>query len=326
MANSAFHRFFFASFAVIFAAALAGGCGDAAVRDNEALQNDAPTLQRLEAINARLVSSNNIRPEDFIWLKEIEKRYPKAELVRRVMRNALVARSDWQAVIDFFGTEEGLGRDDRMTLAGAHYKLGNFEKTATLLEPLKNSEPRDVPALTLLARSKYAMGDASGCIAILSPIEGQLSSSGTKDELALLGLAYLDQQNFDEAIRVFKSVQELDPTDIASANGLSRAFYAKGDMAKADEYRKRTEAAQSNRASMEIRGRNFVQQSYRLEAAWADKNYEEVVRLCREMLATAEGANRQAVYQYLVLAYRALGRDAEAEAAANEARKTAQIR
>lgn len=296
-------------------------CGDSALRDEAALKNEPQAIQRLDQINRILVGSKTITPDDFNYVKELHGRFPNAALIRSVMKNALIARSDWQGLLDFLGPAEELTGEDKIIAASALFKMGEFAAALKLTEDLVSTDPGNIEAVSISARCHYSLGNSPATISLFSPISTRLEQEKRKDDLTLLGLALLDIDRTDDAIAAFRSAFDIDPNDPSSANGLSRAYYVKGDTNRAEEFRKRTDAAQERLSAMELRGRAFVQQSYRLEAAWKERNYSEVVRLAREMLPNADDKNKAALYQYLIESYKALGRNSEADLALEEARR-----
>lgn len=318
---NAFRQISFCLLFPVLAVALSTGCGQTAPDDDARLKKDVAAVERLERINRVVAGSKNIPPDDFAFVRSTHKEYPNAALTRLVLKNSLIARADWAALLEFLGPESALTADERIVAASARFKIGEFLRAIDILEPVLNEHPNRIEARSLAALCRYSSGDAASAVAMLEPVADLLVAEKRKDDLTLLGLAYLNQQMPDDAIRHFERVQAIDASDVPSSNGLSRAYYAKGDLARSEEFRKKTDMAMTRLAQAEQQGREFVQQSYKLEAAWKAKRFDEVILLARRMLPRAEANNKAALYQYIIESNKALGNNSEAETALAEARR-----
>lgn len=308
-----------AAFILLLSIIVLSGCQDRSNADEARLKGDIATLQRLEQINKAAASSKTIPPDDFAFVKETYSRYPNSESARRVLKNALVVRQDWEALITLLGETSKLVQEDQITLASAYFKTGEFETSLKILESLQKNASASIEATSLMAHCFYSLGQSGRTISLLEPIIDSLISEKRVDDLNVLGLAMLQDKKPDAAIYAFEHVRRIDPEDPWSTNGLSRAYYAKGDLVKAEEFRELTERAQIQLTTKETRSHGFVQQSYQLESAWKEKRYEEAIRIARQLIPISDAKNKPVLYKYLIESYKALGRISDAEAAAAEA-------
>jgi tetratricopeptide (TPR) repeat protein len=137
-------------------------------------------------------------------------------------------------------------------------------------------------------------------------------------------MIYFYKGDQGRAVEVLKKTVEINPDYIASLNALSRVYAAKGDSAQADLYRAQAESAHARQTADEARRMRLTSRARDLERAFAAGSYAECIAIAREMLQTADDAQKPALYEYIGKAYQATGKQAEAQAAFQEAARLQQ--
>lgn len=284
---------------------------------------DPATEQFLGRITPALAAGRKISPEDFERLREIYRKYPQADPIRRAYQTALVRREDWGTLEEFLTRQKsGLSAEENRLLAKVYVKLGKFRQALEILQPLIETDPEDVEIRGLAGISLFNLGEQEAAGRHFDSVWERLIAEKKIEEIALRGIIYYRRDRLPEAVRTLETALEIDPGHIPSLNTLSRIYARRGDAERARLYSEKTSARQK-----EIRRETFeksrrVGQIYELERAWADKNYREVIELANKLLpATSDKKEKMVLYQYLFNTYRALGRTSEAEEVADQVRK-----
>jgi len=297
-----------------------GGCSDARERDKQALAADKASLGELARIEQVLASGMPLQPSDYESLKKIREKFPRATKVKDTYTSALIKREDWQALIDLFGSEpEGsLSANDKANLARAYFRLGRFADVVTSAEPLVAADPENIDLAALLAGGYYNTGRFDEADALLAKFWPRIEGERRVSEMTLRALVFSRQGKDEESRVLLERVIVLQPENVTALNALSRSHFAKGDVARAEELRKRTEDAQAKITSEENRALRKVQLIYELQDKWNQQQYPDVIVIARQALEVSDAQTKPVLYQYIAESYTRLGRTEEAKAAVEE--------
>jgi tetratricopeptide (TPR) repeat protein len=144
------------------------------------------------------------------------------------------------------------------------------------------------------------------------------------DGLTLLGMAYFRLGESAKATDALTQSLEFAPEDAPAINTLNRIYGAAGNTAQADIYREKLRAINNKTKAEEKRLTRLVPLYYQLEDAYEAKDLGKVVDLAKQIEPMADKQTKLTVYQYLVAAYRGLGREAEAQQVIAKATKLSQ--
>lgn len=294
-----------------------------------ACQNEALTTadkSEIVRINQVLVSGQPLAARDFESLKQFREKYPKAPEVKQTYKNALVRREDWTSLQSFLLETpiNQLSREDKTTLGKAYFKDGDFEEAAKIGKLMMDENPNDLEAASIFANAAFSLGRYDEAASALDRLMDQYINQKRADEIGLRGMIYFSQNDNPKAIDLLKKALEISPDFVPAANGLSRIYAAQGNSAQAEEYAVKVEKIFEKITAIERIQTKLVALTYKLQEAYREKRFEEVVSLVKQMLPEAEDKNKPALYQYLANAYQALGKQQEAQQAMNEAAKLTQ--
>lgn len=287
------------------------------------LKKDSQAVAQLSDITNSM-KANRLTSEEIENLKKIQEKYPNLPQVNQIYLQALILRNDWQTIAELLGKKNvnQLTREEKISLAKVHFKLGEYQKTIDSLAPLPE---KDIQAKNLLGQAFFQSGQTDKALAVMEEIKPESVAQKRVDDLSLLGLIYLRQNDAEKAVEILRKAIEINPDHIASNNALSLAYLRKGEEANAEIYRKKTSELQKKAADETFQKSRRVQIFYDIEKAWSAKNYDEVIKLADEALQlTADNNEKLTLYQYLFESYKAQGNDADAEKILAEAQKLQQ--
>lgn len=284
------------------------------------MATDSAASSELARIEKVLGSGQPFLPKDFESLKSILGKYPSAERVIESYKSALIKREDWAALADFLIAQPPgkLSRTDRANLARAALRLGRYDDVITTAKPLVDEDPNDVDTAVILGAGYFNIGRLDESARMFdrhwSAIVGQKRIS----EITLRGLIHHRQGNDEKAIEILSKSVELSPDNITALNALSRIYNARGDLSRAEEFRRRNEAAQAKQAAEAARASRQVQMLYELQDKWEQQKYTDVIMIARRAIESATESNKAVLYQYIAESYSKLGKPEDARAALME--------
>jgi tetratricopeptide (TPR) repeat protein len=296
---------------------------------SESNQNDSPptkddqTLSEIARINQVLTTGQPLTPADFESLKKIFEKYPKDSQVRNIYQSALVKREDWISLEKFIGEipPNELSRSDQLNLAKVYLKLGRYQDLIDLMKPLAEATPNDTDFNSLLSFGYFYLGQNEEAARHLDLVWNKLLKEKRADEITTRGMIYFRQNNYPKAIEVLEKAIEINSQNATATNTLSRIYAAQNNAEKAEEFRKKTAEIHQKGEEFEAKAIQNVEMIYKLQTAWKEKNYSEVIELAQKILPESDEKNKAALYQYIAESYKALGKNVEAKAALAELQK-----
>ncbi|MEZ5307824.1 MAG: hypothetical protein R2684_11830 [Pyrinomonadaceae bacterium] len=301
---------------VIFLPLLLVSCGSPSSR----LNAESGRKAQFDVIAGKVNRGVSPSQSEFEVLVGLRKDFAGAEEIEATYERALMIRGDLRSLVDLYSGigNAKLSAPQRANYARALTRLGRFEDALALTSGVdlgSDSEMRTVASLSLfqLDRSKEAKK-------ILDDNWDKILAEKSAVEISVRGLIYFYDGENKKAIETLQKAQEFDPLNLAAANGLSRVYYASGDIEKAKEAESNVRDTFAKLTSAERQKLRFVDVVNRLKAAFEKEKYEDVVQLGREALPMADQQNKKVVYQYIYSALKALGRHDEANRVVTEAR------
>ncbi|MCG8691161.1 MAG: PEP-CTERM system TPR-repeat protein PrsT, partial [Minwuiales bacterium] len=117
--------------------------------------------------------------------------------------------------------------------AALSYAQNQLEQAKALLEQYRARAPRDLRAAKLIAAVHLRQNAPADAIQVLEPIAG--NNTDDFQLLALLGNAYMADQQFDKATELFEQAGQLDPDNTDLQTRLAASRLGLGDPARAVE-------------------------------------------------------------------------------------------
>ncbi len=299
------------------------GCQADQESDDSKLTKDRNATVELNRINAVLASTQPVTRLDVETLAALRTRYPNATVVRQLYQGALIKRGDWAAAEQIISSipEPQRTTADRLNLARIHFKLGRFHDAAEVLRRIQPGDAERLEVTGLLGQALFYEGKVDEAMGTLEGVRDQLLAQKRGDDLAVLATAYSRRGDHQRAIELLQKAAEAAPENVPVLNALSRAYGAAGDAAKAESTAMKLGEVNARVAEREKKRSRLVPLFYRLEDAYAAKDYERVIALVEQLQPESDDATKPTLYQYLAAAYKAQGKEAEArralEAAAN---------
>jgi predicted Zn-dependent protease len=312
---SAERKLLIATFVVATAAALS--CLDRRTRDTVRLESDKAAMTELDRLNSLLAQGRPVTRIDLDSLNQIRERYPDSPVVRKILQGALIKRGDWAAAEQMFLEMPDHERTnaDRLNLAKIFFKQGKFVDAIELLKKVSPDQNERVEVVSLLGQSQLYSGALDEAANTLEAVRAGLVAQARADDLTTLGTIYFRK---GEALR---QAVAASPDNIAANNLLTRIYAVNGDAVNASLHQARVKAINERVAADEKKRSRFVPLYYQLEDAYAARDFEKVIAIVKRIQPEADYTTRQTLYQYLVVAYEAQGKQTEAQNARNEAAK-----
>jgi len=296
-------------------------CQNKSESDAARLATDKSALAEIKRINTNLAGGQTVSQSDVDSLNKLREKYQASAEVRQSLQAVLIKRGDWAAVEKLIGETPESERtgDERITLAKVYFKLGRFQDAADTLKNLPPDRTTELETKSLLGQAQFYLGQTAEATQTIDSIWKQILAQKKTDEITLRGMIYFHQGNLDQAAETLKMATEIAPENVSANNALSRVYAAKGDAANAEIYLAKTQKVNEIAAAAEKKKSRLVPLFYRLEDAYKAKKYDEVISLARQILPESDEKNRAVLYQYLVGAYQAQGKTAEAQNAMADA-------
>lgn len=281
--------------------------------DEAALQNDPGTKTEVNRIMRELAAGKKVSQEDVDAINKISEKYPTAESVRQARQAILINRQDWAELEKFFNEKPAaeLTAEDKLNLGKVYFKLGRFDEAAAALEPLQS--PGNIEATSLLATVYFQMGKYDQAKQILDGSWENILSGKRTDDMVTRGMIYFYQGEKEPAIAMLEKALAIEPEKISANNGLSRIYAAQGDEEKAAEYLARVQKEFDRITTEEQTRTKMVAQMYKLQDAYQNRRFQEVVEIGEAIIPQVDAGNKLALYQYLYNSYQNLGKTREAE-------------
>ncbi len=302
------------------------GCASRAERDQASFEADASARTEVRRIEAALARTQNIQQSELDFLKKLHAKYPAAAEVSSTLQAALQARQDWDALEKLLTEKPAAARTpgEQVNLAKVYIKLGRYRDASDILGAMADAAPQDLELNSLAGYALYYEGKYDEAARDFDRVWDALVAAKKIDELMMRGMIYFYKSDQERASEVLKKTVKINPDYIAGLNALSRVYAAKGDGAQADLYRAQAERAHARQTADEARRMRLTSRARDLERAFTAGRYAECIEIAHEMLQTADDAQKPALYQYLGQAYQATGKQAEAQAAFQEAARLQQ--
>lgn len=312
---------------VLLLACLFFGCGDKlAAGKQETIANPQEHAELVQLNNA-FSSSKRVSKEQFSRVKALKEKYPMVGEVRQAYRNALVIRSDWDALEKFL-TEiprAELDQDNLLTLAKVYIKLGKYEESIEILRPVVEAGPNNVETSSLLGLAYFYSDDLARSASVLDAVWQQLVDLKRSDEINARGIIDFRQNNLQSAIEKLNIALSIDPENVTASNTLSQVYARTGNAEQAEKYRQLTVDINQRKISGLRDANNQVGAIVGLETAWKNKDHARVIELAKILLEKSPGKSEKIVlYQYLNESYKATGNESESQGALAEIRKLQQ--
>ena len=311
---------------VIAVLLLVNSCQSAREGDTTRLEMDGAATAELNRINALLTTNRPITKIDVDALTKLRSEYPGSPVVRRVLQGALIKRGDWasaETVINEIPERERTNAD-RINLAKVFFKQGKFRDTIDVLKGISPGPDERVEVAALLGQSQFYNGNFDDAAKTLESVRNELASQKRGDDLAHLGMTHYRLAENPKALEVLQQAVEMSPQNITAHSALVRVHTALGDTAQAEAWRLKLQAINDRIAADEKKKSRLVPLYYQLEDAYAAKDFDKVVSLVAQIQPDADDTTRGALYQYLANAYRAKGKEREAQKALDDAARLTQ--
>lgn len=305
--------------------AFLAACETKTTNDEAAYKTDAAASQTVNQANIFLQNRQRLPPETFSKLKKLYEQYPRSKTVADAYRAALVAKEDWATLIDVIQRTpaDKLTTEDKLDRIKASIKLGRYNYAADELKALPATE-NGLEVDILSANANFYLGNYDASKALLDKNWAQVVSAKRVDEITMRALVYFYQGDSDKAVELLNNAIEYNPDYFPAFNALSRVYAAKGDVAKADAYLKDVQKIFDKVTADERRKVQLVDKSNKLQEAYQDQRFQEVVDLANEILVQANGKEKAVLYQYQYQSYQALGKQKEAQEVLAKARQLQQ--
>lgn len=318
------HQFFLLA-CMIFSLTLAG-CASQAETDQKNFEGDKAAVTEVRRIQAALARRQTVPQSDLELLKSLHAKYPRATEVQQTLQSMLQERQDWDALEQLLTAEPEAERTqaEQIYLAKIYIKLGRYRDASRIAGTLAEAAPNDLELNALAGHAWYFEGQYDNAARAFDRVWDALLSAKQLDEMMMRGMIYFYKGDKDRALEVLKKTVEINPDFIPGNNALARVFAAKGDQQQAAFYRDQADRLQARRVAEETRKRRLVARGHDLETAFAAGRYDEAARIAQELLQTADASQKPTLYEYLGQAHKATGRQAEAQAAFQEAARLRQ--
>lgn len=316
-------KFFITAIALVF---LLSACGSAADHDKTNFESDTAAVTEVRRIQASLGKSPVVVQSDLDLLKSIHKKYPGAEEVSRALQTALQSRQDWSALLQLLSEKPEAQRthEDKVFLGKILIKLGRYAEASEILGPMAETAPNDRELNSLAGHAWYYEGRYDEAARAFDRIWDAIVAAKQIDEIMLRGMIYFYKGDRDRAIELLKKTIEINPDYIAGLSALSRVYSAKGDSKQAEYYASQAQNIHERVTADEARLMRLSSRSRDLEQAWNRGDYEACISIAQELLPMADPAQKAVLYDYLGQAYRATGRQTEAQEAFQQAARLRQ--
>lgn len=298
-------------------------CGGSSADQEAALRSDRPAGELITRIDQTIARGMPVRAEDVEALWSLHEKYPKAETVRRSLKNVLVAKDDLRS-LERLLTErpiDELPTEERKMLGMLYVKMGNFGRALVIMEPLVAEAPSDVDInLSIgLAYFYQDMPDEAGIA--FDRVWDEIRSEKKFSEMTMRGIIHLRKNELEKALEVLNESYAIAPDHVATNNALSRTYARLGNEKQAEFFRRQTVEGQDALVDSKYRASLTVKRIHDLESAWSKKEYSQVAMIARELIPGSSREQKIVLYQYLFEASKALGNEAAAEAAVAEIQK-----
>lgn len=293
-------------------------CGSSAERAAGAYAADAHAIADVARIDEALKAGRSATAADIQSLERVLAQHPEASAARQVLTAALVERRDWATVFNLLSAVPGETRTaaDAEALASAAFQLGRYEEALAALQPLLTGGSPGLEVAVLSAHTQFRLGHYAAAAAPLDAVWTEVTRRDHVDAMALRGLLHYHQREYRNAVEVLERVLRLQPDHVAANNTLGRLYAEQGDAVRAETHLAAARAALDRVSAAERQAASTVQSVIELQEGWKAKNYLLVVDRAERLLPTAGPEQQSVLYQYLVEAYRFLGRPQDAERAA----------
>lgn len=263
---------------------------------------DPGAVADLGRINAELAGTGRTSNENFEKLKALHSRFPNLPDIAKTYRSALAGRQEWEALEKALNEipPAGVSRDDRVLLANVYVRSGKFAESLATLASL--GPAGDIETRSLSAISHFNLGQLNEAAADLDPVWSEIVSQKRVDDINLRGLIYFRAGDYAGAVATLLTSLSVEPNNAVATNSLSRVYAAMGDSERAESHRQATAKTLDQKTSDEGNKMQFVSLSRKLESAWNEKRFKDVLTLANQMLEISDDKNKAALQSYIARA------------------------
>ena len=301
-------------------------CQSARESDTTRLEKNREAAAELNRINSLLTSNRPVTRIELDSLTKLQSEYPGSPEVRRVLQGALIKRADWPAAekIILATPEDERTNADRLNLAKILFKQGKFDDAVGVLKAMSPDAGERVEVASLLGQSQFYSGELEQAMKSLEAVRTDLAAQRRGDDLAHLGMIYHRRGENQKALAALQQAIEVSPENITAHSALVRVHAALGDTVQAETLGATLRSLNDKVAAAEQKKSRLVPLYYELEDAYSAKDFARVIALVGQIQPDADETTKAALYQYLAAAYRAQGREAEAQKALENAARLTQ--
>lgn len=309
-------------FATICLAILLCACQSTS-EGNDPVLKDPNASGKLAQLSNSLRTTRNISTENFRELRSLAGRYPASRAVRQTYLEALIVRDDWGTLETYLNdpSQGELSPEDKLLLGKVYIKNGKYLKGLEILEPIAATRPDDFEIIGLLGNAYFHLDQPEKAGPLFDRIWERLVAEKRYEEITMRGLIYFRNGELEKALETLNRSHEIKPDQIAVNNSLSRIYAKLGQTEKAEYHRGLTVKSLDRSVDEKYLASQNVQRVIELENAWKAKDYSGVLTAARQMLPTAQPAQRAVLYQYILEAATAVGDKAAADEARSEIQK-----
>lgn len=298
-------------------------CQQAPNKGDKELARDAAATAEINRINATLTANRPVSAIDIDSLNKLRGEYPASTNVRRLLQGVYIKRSDWAAAEKVISEtpESERTNADRINLAKIFFRQGKFVDAIDFAKKVSPTAEERVEVAAIIGQSQFYTGSLDDAAITLESVRNELVGQSRADELTILGTIYFRRGDNPKAIDVLRQAVAVSPENIGANNALSRVYAAAGDQANAELYRQKLQTINDRIAAEEKKRTRLIPLYYQLEDAYKARDFDKVIAIVKQIQPEADSATKQTLFQYLITAYEAQGKQSEAQAARNEAAK-----
>jgi len=254
-----------------------------------------PDAGKLAGIQQRFDARGALSPDDFDTLRGLGERHPHEPGVRTLLERVLLAREDWNALIDLRTLTPPDQRTDRewRALATLLVKAQRYDDACRILDRLVADHPDDVELRWSRAFADYYRGRYARAIDAFDAYEQELLTAGHTQTLLFRGLSRFQLDEMEAAVTDLEAYVSRAPDDIAGLNGLARALVAVGRGEEAAPLLERVEALHDRRNTTESQQAYLAAKARHLDEALSAGRVDEAETIILELLPRVEGPFKQ---------------------------------
>lgn len=305
----------------LFRSALLAGLALAGACDGAAAPLDASSRAYVQSVEAGLARGSRPDAQGVERLKALAVEHPDDEALGKLLLALLPGLKDWEGLARWLEAKRELDDDERVALAKVYVNLGDYDAAWRAVAPVAQREPGALEPNALAARAAYFRGDGAEAARGFDRVWDALCAAGRTEEMSYRAMLFLDAGELDRARSVLELALAKDPDSPYAHNALARVLAAAGDEAGAKAHEARAAVLQDALTAAAKRQMRSAAENNLMNEAAARGDFEGAERLVLRFLADADAERADELLRYLESLYRAAGREAEAPAALEAARR-----